>query len=433
MVSCTRIENSLQAYIDGELGASERVMVEEHVGECRVCARSLRTQQRANVLLYDAFAQDRLTRSLRSRIVAHLPEIEPVRRDSDSIVDLINERTKHPVSWWGQMGRLVPVAAVAILVFVGLVLRYGLPESTQKAPVTSIGFVSYASGVATHALQGAPEANPAEVSQYVMRGDTFETRPGSALMLTLMGPTALKVGDNTRLRVEDSRSVTLEHGQIWLDVARDGRLFKVHTPRGEVTVFGTIFSVSHIAGETKVTVEHGKVQVTQGDDFATVDAGQQTVAKSDGEVTAPALVNSKQEHAWARRIMPDAEIEALHNKRLQAMSRSGELPSRLVYKVDPIDGQAVTAIRLYWQPDQYLTEHCSYDLYVYGDAKEAILHRRVEGSQFADPGVSSLEIVPDKPIVGESSLEIRLVPDYRTGRIELEGVHVKAMVVGEGS
>jgi len=61
-----------------------------------------------------------------------------------------------------------------------------------------------------------------------------------------------------------------------------------------------------------------------------------------------------------------------------------------------------------------------------------LFHRRIEGSQFSNPGVSSLEIVPDKPIVGMETLEIRLVPDYKSGRIEIDDVQVKAMVV-EGS
>ncbi|MDZ4860770.1 MAG: FecR domain-containing protein [Candidatus Hydrogenedentes bacterium] len=430
MVSCTQIENSLQAYIDGEVGASERAIFEQHVDECPICKDSLRAQQRANAMLFSAYSGERLTHSLRYRIVAHLPEIESVRIH-DSVVDLINERAKHPISLWGRVGRLMPVAAIAILLFVTLVLRYSLPETPEPLVAMSIGVVTAASGVTVHAPKDAPSGEPAGLSEFVLRGDQLETRSGSGIMLSLTGPTSLKIGENSRVRVEDARSVMLDYGRIWLDVGRDGRLFKIHTPRGQVTVFGTVFSVSHINNETQVTVERGEVQVTEGDEFRQVEGGQQVVAKSAGELTEPALVNSRQEHSWARRIMPDSEAEKLFSRRLQSRSPSGELPSRQVYMVSPYT-QEVTAIRLYWQPDQFLTGHCSYDLYVSGDNDLPIFHRRIEGSQFSNPGVSSLEIVPDKPIVGMETLEIRLVPDYKSGRIEIDDVQVKALVV-EGS
>src|SRR5262249_17216703 len=105
--------------------------------------------------------------------------------------------------------------------------------------------------------------------------------------------------------------------------------------------------------------------------------------------------------------------------------------SRTVYIVNTYE-RAVTSIRLYWQPDGFLTERCSYDLYVSGDKGQSLLHRKLEGSQFAQPGVSSLEVLPDTPIVGMKSIEIRLVPDYKTGKNEIEDVEVKAMVE-EGS
>jgi len=431
VVSCTQIENSLQAYIDDEVGASERLILEQHVEDCARCKESLRSQQRANASLFAAYSDDRLTRSLRFRITAHLPEIQSVRGENDSVVGLINERAKYPVSWWGRVGRLMPAAAVAILLFMALILRYSLPESTEPVVAMSIGVVTASTGATAHAPKNAPTGEPAKLSEFVLRGDRFETQLGSTAMVSLTGPTSLKVGENTRVHVDDPRSVTLDYGRIWVDVGRDGRLFKIHTPRGEVTVFGTVFSVSHINNETQVTVERGEVQVARGDEFRVVEGGQQVTVKTEGELTEPALVNARFEHSWARRIMPDAEAEALFAKRLQSLSPSGELPSRQVYMVSPY-GKEVTAIRLYWQPDQFLTGHCSYDLYVSGDNNQPIFHRKLEGSQFSNPGVSYMEIVPDKPIVDMETLEIRLVPDYRSGRIEIDDVQVKAMVV-EGS
>ena len=63
MASCTQVENLLQAYIDGELGHSDRVILEQHVADCPACAALLRRHQRACAHLFEAFGEERLTHS----------------------------------------------------------------------------------------------------------------------------------------------------------------------------------------------------------------------------------------------------------------------------------------------------------------------------------------------------------------------------------
>ena len=217
MVSCTRIESTLQAYIDGEMGDSDRAIFEQHLEDCASCRDSLKKQQRTNAVLFSVFSGDRLHQPLRSRVITHLPLMEAPLRDSDSVVDLINQRAKNPRTLWGVVGRLMPVAAAAILVFVALILNYSYSstDASELATATSVGMITQATGFAQHAPGSGPEAKPAELQSYVLRGDRFETRSGSGMMIALTGPTLLKIGDASRVLVNDARNITLAYGQIW--------------------------------------------------------------------------------------------------------------------------------------------------------------------------------------------------------------------------
>ncbi|MCC6152629.1 MAG: FecR domain-containing protein [Candidatus Hydrogenedentes bacterium] len=432
MVSCTRIESTLQAYIDGELGDSDRAIFEQHLEDCAACRDSLKKQQRTNAILFTVFSDDRLNTSLRSRVLTHLPLMEFTPRDSDSVVDLINQRAKNPRTLWSVVGRLMPVAAAAILVFIALILNYSYntTDANELATATSVGMITQATGIAEHAPGNGPEAEPAELQNYVLRGDRFDTRNGSGIMVALTGPTSLKIGSSSRVLVNDARNITLEYGQIWLDVGRNGKLFKVHTPRGDVTVFGTCFAVSYLNDETTVTVERGEVQVEKGNDFRALEGGEQIRVLASGSLTEPAVVNAKNVNSWARRIMPDPLSENAFAKRLQVKAPSGELPARLVYMVNTY-GKEVTALRLYWQPQhgQEITNYCAYDLYVSSEASGApIMHKKIEGNQFARAEGFSLDVPMDSPVTDATSLEIRLVPDYRTGGSELSDVDIKCVV-----
>ena len=115
MASCTQIDGLLQGYIDGELGASERVILEQHVSECATCAALLRRHQRSSAALFEAYSGDRLTRDLSAQVLEHLPELESSREN----VEDLNWRAKHPGYFHGRMRQIVPAAAAVLLVVLG--------------------------------------------------------------------------------------------------------------------------------------------------------------------------------------------------------------------------------------------------------------------------------------------------------------------------
>jgi len=123
----------------------------------------------------------------------------------------------------------------------------------RGVPTGAIGMVAYADGN-VHRLEGNDAGSRAGQKAAAMGGDRFETAPGAHASLMLLGPSEIRMDSNTALKIDSDRRVTLERGRIYLDIAASRRWFKVITPMGEVTVFGTRFSVEASSGRTVVTV-----------------------------------------------------------------------------------------------------------------------------------------------------------------------------------
>ncbi|MEM1005130.1 MAG: FecR domain-containing protein [Pseudomonadota bacterium] len=104
--------------------------------------------------------------------------------------------------------------------------------------------------------------------------------------------TVLKSGDTLILDASSAiadasdattRSVDLLRGAGFFDVNRDGRSFVVTAGNVEVEVIGTAFEVSRLAGDVRVAVAEGVVQVRQGSEIITLTAGEQVLI-TDGQL-----------------------------------------------------------------------------------------------------------------------------------------------------
>lgn len=126
---------------------------------------------------------------------------------------------------------------------------------------------------------GAPQlAESAHVVMASQRGEGQLTLADQSVVHTFAG-SELSVLENQRKRVV----LELPHGRAHFDVVPDKeRLFSVQAGRVEVTVLGTIFDVSHVAGGVRVAVERGRVQVTADRQTHFVSAGEAAVFGADG-------------------------------------------------------------------------------------------------------------------------------------------------------
>ncbi|GMV94701.1 MAG: hypothetical protein AMXMBFR82_44790 [Candidatus Hydrogenedentota bacterium] len=437
MASCTRIEQCLQAQIDGELGDSERVILEQHVAECARCAQMLRERQWQTALLFEALSADRLAHSIRQKVLDHLPEMEVPGQE----IDDLNWRAKHPNKWTNRLAHVAPAAAVAILVFLTIVLRFSYPEQTgysnlYRAERPAVGVVTQVKGEPTRIALDETRRMRASIAALARSGDCFETADGTQMMLSLTGPTVVKLDENTRVKVSDARRLSVDHGTIWLDVAQDGSLFKVITPAGLVTVFGTVFSVRVAEGRTTVTVESGHVQVESGEHLYQLQANQQVIVSLYEDPKGPLEVKASALHQWADSIQTDAAGLEAFARLSEDKDLSKELQGRIAFVIDTTqDGRPreVDAIRLYWGTEEMPASGVSYDVTITDGFGNILRQEHLDAALFRERQDGYYDVVLEDPIRDVRTLVVRLVPDQMNHGEEINIFDVRARTRAEAA
>ncbi|MBI5095041.1 MAG: FecR domain-containing protein [Candidatus Hydrogenedentes bacterium] len=427
MASCTQIEGLLQAYIDGELGQSDRIILDRHVNECPVCAALFTRHQRASAIMFEVFAEDRLFRDLSPAVLENLPEMQMPKQDMEGI----NWRVKHPANWSSPITRFVPVGVLAVLVVLFFIIREHWPAPLPSESV--IGMITHVGGSPTKLSGAAARSEECALEGFVNRGDRYITGKESTLILSMLGPTQLKLSENSHLKVETDRRLSLEEGELWLDIGGEANPFKVLTPNGEVTVFGTSFDVRVTKNETTVTVKRGNVTAENALNVRSLVAGDQVVLPATGEVPPVHAVDVVAVTKWADLLSPEERATTAFDYFLKRFGSQTELTGRAVFlfNTQRDDGapMAVKSIELSWNPDSNSAHHCGYTVYVFDDASRVLFRERIDASVFNDHSLRSIEIpVPGKPIKGVKQLSVRLVPDYRSGEIQTSFDKVTASV-----
>lgn len=415
MASCTQVETMLQAWIDNELGHAERVILEQHLAECPACSGVLKQHQRSAALLFESLAEYRLRHNLRRHVLDHLPEMEPSR---------LRARREAQVQRFaflrrGLVARLAPLGAVAAVALLSVFLWFQWPQRDTEPQI--VGVVTFSKGSVTRQEAQESIPNRAELKDYVALGNLFETAADSRLMLSLRGPTQLKVAEKSQVRVAGERDITVEQGRVWLSVAKSDRPFRILTPTAEVTVLGTILDVNVEAARTVVTVTEGHVAVKNDLAGAEVVAGQQIELKK-GEVGFNAhAVEPFVETRWAESITPDGAATELF---LTAVQIKGATPLRAeqVFVVRANAGTATKTVPSFvvtWPLDKTPGDRCSYTIHVYNDAMVELFRTYIDGSVFDNSEEHSRVIqVPGGPISNVDVIHIKVVPDFSTGTKE---------------
>lgn len=417
MASCTQIESLIQAYIDGELGQSERVIFDQHVCDCPACAALYKRHQRSSAWLFEAFADDRLSHSLARKVLENLPEVEHIPAN----VEEINWRAKHPASQMGRLARFVPVAVLLLLVALGFVIREYWP--VQLPVAEAIGVVTHSTGEVTKYSKNTGAGRDCAAQQYILKGENYETGPASTAILSIVGPTEIKLNANTRLHVLSDRRLTVDYGEVLLDIGGEGNPFKIFTPQGEITVFGTAFNVVVDTEKTTVTVERGHVTAENGADIQSLAPGEQLDLTGKDGVSAVRNADVTSVTKWAEKIIPDEKAALAFESFQLNRSAHTELTAKAVFVFNTLrgDGTAmkVRSISLFWEPNTVLTGHCGYTMYVFDDSMQVLFREHIAGKVFSDKNRRSVDIpVPGDPITGVKRLSVRLVPDYSSGDSE---------------
>ena len=194
---------------------------------------------------------------------------------------------------------------------------------------------------------------------------TIDTGAGERREVTLADGSVVRISPNTTLRVRftgHERRVLLSRGDALFRVAKDStKPFLVETHRASVRAVGTEFGIEHQGDSVVVTVEEGRVAVTQEATAAepaqtnslrqtevSLGADQQVVVPQAGPIGLIRRVDSRRELSWAdgRLVFEHDSVEEVVRRfnrfnRVQMEVRDPKLAARPVSAVfDASDPEA---------------------------------------------------------------------------------------------
>jgi hypothetical protein len=346
----------------------------------------------------------------------NLPEMDPLRID----VQGVNWREKAPRTRRGWWAGLVPAAVALVLIALAVPLYMSWPHGTQLRD-DLIGVVTYRDGAVKCRASHGFSASLAAVRSYIACGYRYETGSGARLMLTLKGPTYVKVDENSRVYVCDNREITIDTGHALFDVAKDERQFRVNTPSGSITVFGTIFDVFVTSDKTVVTLKTGKVLVDNQSVSAELKPGEQIEIVPGAEHLTPHTVDVARVVQWADAFTPDQDAYNLFAKKIQPQS-TAKLPAEEVFVIittkDNV-ARPISSFTLTWDPDGFPSGHCSYNVDICNEKMMGLFSTRIDASVFTDKSRNKYIIdVPGEPISNAEVIHVKLVPDFSTGDVK---------------
>ncbi len=420
MASCAQIESFLQAYIDGELSQAEKVILEQHIAECRMCDALLKRQKANAALLFESLSEQRLREDLTPVVMAHLPEMDHDYRRSHEVTLRAKQRGR---SLFFRV--IMPVFAAAAVLLVGAAVLYTWPK-TYTPVHREVGMVTYQQGKVLRSRENSTDRMPTLVQTVVQADERFETAENAVLIIGLVGPSYVKLHENTRLKVEHERELSLERGRIWLKVSNNDRAyFRVFTPSGDITVFGTVFDVHVTDRGTTVTVAEGTVQVENERTFTVLHSGEQVELMPGRKPLRKVAVDAHTLMAWASGFHSDPQAERMF---LANFPHSERIRAEQVFVVD-VRRHVVHAITFEWRPDAFEDNHCGYHIFVSDEHMNQLFTGYIDARVFEnkEKHIYELPVPEGVSIVGKSILHINVIPDGASGVIETPFIEVAAL------
>ncbi len=415
MASCGQVKNLFTVYLDGEAGGADRLILEQHVQECAECRSAFESTRATAAFLYETFYPDRLRKDLAPQVMAHLPEMDLPH----ALNHALTQRAKHPEEQgaFGHLRTWLPVFAPVLVVALGLVL-WASWSVNQPAQERNAGMVLLQQGVVSASTDAKPLRLGVHPSDSITTPVRYETGHDGGLILGLDGDSEIRVFPDARLKVYNAREFRLESGSVHCSIGKGERYFRISTPDGLITVFGTVFGVEVLSDSTRVTVVKGAVQVENENTFTVLEAGEQTLVAPETKVLAAKKVSVSELVARAETLRPDTAASLAFHRKSQGQARK-LFRAEQVFVVET-KREPVSAIHLEWKLDPFLTSHAGYDVYVSDNNMRPLFKAHVDSSVFIDKSSSNCTVaVPDPALLaGNSVLHISVLPDYTTGLIE---------------
>ncbi len=425
MASCQEIKRLINAYVDGEAGDDESLKVEGHIRDCQSCRGELEATRLTASRLFEAFAPARLDHDMTQSVMMHLPDMDTGNYGSHELP----ERIKHPnrpqgglrwaMSW-------LPVFTPVVLLLMGFGLLMVWPKK-DDTPGRVVGKVLLEQGKAAKTHELLARESAVREKENILTDTCYQTNDDSVLVLGLIGPTQVRVFGDTGVTVAHDRELRLQSGEIFLDVSKGDRYFRVNTPDGLITVFGTSFSVAVDDAGTVVKVVHGQVQVENRQAFVILRAGEQTHVRQD--MTTLVARSAEGLDALAEKVAllrPNLSAEAAFNAMPKQVNPK-VFRAEQVFVVETL-GHAVAALHFEWTPDPYVSGHASYNVYISDSNMRPLFKGRIDASVFSDKTMNHHTVAIPKGLMTDKSpiYHIRVLPDYTSGTLDTPFVEVTA-------
>lgn len=428
MASCIQIEGMLQSYMDDEVSTSERLLIEEHLKSCEMCASRFQMTRATAASVFDVLRQYHLQEDFTSKVMAHLPDIPPAVSINESLrQQAFNERGRTR-RWFLNAVRLIPVVMPLILFVMAGLLWFAWPSNIAGS-VQALGMIMHSDGSTVKMYTDQGQEDRMHARDNICAGDIFETGDEGRLLLGLMGPSHITVFENSVVQVRAPRVIVLEKGRVFFDVFREARQFQVHTPDGRITVFGTSFQVDIQSGGTEVTVANGEVMVENDTDFLRLHRNTQVLFNSVRKPIIRTNIDATPYVQEARVVRPDAAAEHQFLTRIVNDAPSAQaIPAEQVFVVET-GGRPVSALLLKWTPDPYATGHAGYNVYVSDSSMLPLFKIRIASSTFQDKEQSEVRIATPAVMRNHEmeTLHITIMPEINYGQVETTFTEVAAI------
>lgn len=393
MARCSQIEPELQAYLDGELSRAKELIVEEHLATCSSCKNEFEKLRKSNAYLYETLSPYKLNESLDEHIMKRLPEIDT----SFNLTHQITLRVKHQDESPYSFSNIFPYLALAAMTILGVFIFVSWPHreitDTQKIGIAvNIGGESSIIENNLNNLLKENNLTPLKNDNYV------ETKENSVVYSYLKGNTVLKLASNTRIRILDERTVNLEKGKVWFDIGRNKKVFRVNTPQGSVTVFGTQFQVEVNSTDVLTTVLRGEVTVETSNRFVVLRENQQVLMKNNIFASEVQKCDAKAIIEWAEEVKPsDRILQKVATYFAEPTPLPIGTPASQIFVV-PIQKKEVSSLVLEW--DKQKVVNSNFTIYASDDELKPLFRYKLTNDM-----LSSFEGVVSIPIPGDISLK----------------------------
>ncbi len=363
--------------------------------------------RKSNAYLYESLSPYRLDESLDEHILKKLPEINTHLYQSHQITLRVKHQDESPYSF----SNIFPYIALAAMTILGIFIFLSWPhqeiEESQRVGI-AINIEGNSSIIKNDINNKMKENNITSL----VNDNYIETKESSSVYTYLKGNSVLKIAENTRVKIIDERTINLEKGKVWFDVGKDKKVFRVNTPQGSVTVFGTQFQVEVLSNEVITTVHRGEVTVETSNQFVVLKGNQQVSLKNNTFTTEVKTCNCREILSWANKItLPEQVLQKISSSFSSSNSLPISTPASQVFVV-PIQRKEISSLELIWDKEKINSQNSNFTIYASDDELKPLFRYKLTNDLLTSlDGKVSIPVPNNISLQNVKILHIEIISD----------------------